>query len=254
MKELEQLLHLFKPVSLEEMAAVKLMNRVDTKYMVSITELESILRHLQAHYYVQVVNNEHIIPYSTLYYDTDDVQMYMAHHNKKLCRQKLRSRIYGYTENVFCEVKQKNNHGRTKKKRIAIHKEEWQNMLQQPYIVRFVQQYIPYPVSDLKAQVQTDFKRITMVNYDKTERITIDTDITFYNHATCKHAFAGNLVIMELKQDARKPSFFKQVLFDMRIKPRKISKYCLGTILTRPQTKANRFKEKLLFINRLNNN
>lgn len=252
MTEIERVLHLFKPISLEEMSAVKLMNRVDTKYMISLSQLGDILNQLQAHYYVQQVCDECIIPYSTLYYDTEDVQMYIAHHNRKLCRQKLRSRIYGLTENVFCEVKRKNNHGRTKKKRIAIKKEEWENMLQQPYIVEFVQQYLPYSISLLQPQVQTDFNRITLVNYSKTERLTIDKDVNFYNHVTGMHADAGNLVIMELKQDARKQSMVKQVLFDMRIKPHKISKYCLGTVLTRPQVKANRFKKKIRFIEELN--
>ena len=60
-----------------------------------------------------------------------------------------------------------------------------------------------------------------------------------------------SLVIMELKQDGRARSLLKEVLFDLRIKPYKISKYCIGTAMTRPDVKQNRFKKKLRKINKL---
>ena len=59
------------------------------------------------------------------------------------------------------------------------------------------------------------------------------------------------LVVMELKQDGRARSVLKQVLFDLRIKPYKISKYCIGTAMTRPEVKQNRFKKKIRRINKL---
>ena len=59
------------------------------------------------------------------------------------------------------------------------------------------------------------------------------------------------LVVMELKQDGRARSLFKEVLLELRIKPFKISKYCIGTCLTRPEVRQNRFKPKLRRINKL---
>ena len=53
------------------------------------------------------------------------------------------------------------------------------------------------------------------------------------------------LVVMELKQDGRAYSLLKDVLFDLRINPFKVSKYCIGTCLTQPSVKQNRFKKKL---------
>jgi hypothetical protein len=57
-----------------------------------------------------------------------------------------------------------------------------------------------------------------------------------------------------LKQDGNIPSYFKQVLLDMRIHPYRISKYCLGTMLTNPDVKMNRFKKKLRYIDKLHSN
>ena len=58
---------------------------------------------------------------------------------------------------------------------------------------------------------------------------------------------------MELKQDGRAHSLLKDVLFDMRIRPFKVSKYCIGTCMTRPEVKQNRFKKKLRRIEKLKN-
>ena len=56
---------------------------------------------------------------------------------------------------------------------------------------------------------------------------------------------------MELKQDGRAHSLLKDVLFELRIRPFKVSKYCIGTCLTRPEVKQNRFKKKLRRIEKL---
>lgn len=251
MTDIADILQTFKPISPEEMSTVKLMNRVDTKYMVYKHQLPYILQNLCAYYYVHTIQNTCIRTYNTVYYDTPHVQMYLDHHNKKPNRLKLRAREYGITGDVFCEIKRKNNKGRTRKKRIVIHKQEWLTMLQQPQTACFVQQYLPYDISTLSPQVQTGFKRITLVNYAYTERITIDIDLNFYNYTTHKQQPMEALVIIELKQNAHSPSYIKQVLSDMRVKPHKISKYCLGTMLTRSDVKTNRFKGKLNYIQKL---
>jgi hypothetical protein len=58
-------------------------------------------------------------------------------------------------------------------------------------------------------------------------------------------------MIIELKQDGKIPSKLKDCLADYRIFPGGISKYCLGTILTNPTAKYNRFKQKIRYIQKL---
>ena len=77
-----------------------------------------ILDRIHDRYFVQFNEGRRIADYNTLYYDTPDLKMYIAHHDRKLNRQKLRARIYVDSGIAFCEVKNKNNKGRTKKKRI----------------------------------------------------------------------------------------------------------------------------------------
>ena len=109
----------------------------------------------------------------------------------------------------------------------------------------------PYEVSTLSPHLVTAFDRITLVNYDKTERLTIDCNLRFENLRSGNKAAMTPLVVMELKQDGRAHSLLKDVLFEMRIRPFKVSKYCIGTCLTRPEVKQNRFKKKLRRIEKL---
>ena len=117
---IEDKLQMFNTITLAEMDKVKLMNRVDTKFLVTTEQLMEILDRISERYFVQFNEGRRIADYNTLYYDTPDCKMYIAHHNRKLNRQKLRSRIYVDSNLAFCEIKTKNNKGRTKKKRVSI--------------------------------------------------------------------------------------------------------------------------------------
>lgn len=240
-----------KPITLDEMKSVQLMNRIDTKYVVTDTQLREILSRVCDSYYAQEVENNRFSPYRTLYYDTPELAMYIAHHNRHLAREKVRVRTYVDTDLTFCEVKHKNNKGRTSKERIKM--ERVDNIVENPTTAAFLAERQPYEVRSLKPQLETAFKRVTLVNYEKTERLTIDCDLTFNDKMSGKMAKMAPLVVMELKQDGRAHSLLKDVLFDMRIKPFKISKYCIGICLTRPEVKQNRFKKKLMKIDKLKN-
>ena len=91
---LETILQQFAPISLEEMESVKLMNRIDTKYVVPRVVLPELLRLAQPEYYVQQIAGKRTGAYDTVYYDTEDLEMYILHHDRNLVRQKIRVREY----------------------------------------------------------------------------------------------------------------------------------------------------------------
>ena len=43
----------------------------------------------------------------------------------------------------------------------------------------------------------------------------------------------------------------KRILLSLRVKPVRISKYCIGTTLTDPDAKSNRFKVKIRTIRKI---
>ena len=239
-------------ITLDEMSSIKLMNRVDTKYVISEEYCMELLRRAVDKYSVQVIGDVRACRYSTLYYDTPDLEMYTVHHNRKLTRQKIRSRTYVESGITFIEVKNKTNTGRTKKKRIAIDESYFACVGKSPEAVAFLSEKGNYSPDVIQPALATIFDRITLVNHAHTERLTIDMNLRFVNMRaeTPQEAKVDRMVIVELKQDGLCYSPMKEILQDLRVKKLKVSKYCVGTALSNPTVKANRFKRKIRLINK----
>lgn len=245
-------LYQMTPIGLDDMKAVRLMNRVDQKYMASADLLEELLSRIADGYYVQHIEGNPLAPYRTLYFDTDDLRMYTMHHNKKLNRQKLRVRTYRSTDTTFFEIKNKDNKKKTRKVRIPVDVNMFDRVLEVPEVEQFVNGNTPYPVATLHPCLENRFERITLVDKGMSERITIDRGITFHNRATGINADIARLLVIEVKHEVGAPmSDIERTLHDLHVLPRRMSKYCIGTALTDPTAKYNRFKPKLLFIEKI---
>lgn len=240
-------------IKLSEMSAIKLMNRIDTKYLIPESLLPELLEKIKNDYLVQVVAGLPVSRYQTLYYDTADIEMYTKHHDNKLRRQKIRTRTYIDSSISFLEIKNKSNKGRTSKKRIPINLDDFADYHKNPEAVEFVRLNSVWGDVTLLPQVKNRFDRITLVNKGKTERLTIDGNLSFYNFQTGQEKDIPGLMIVELKQDGLAPSLFKDLLAAYKVPAKGFSKYCLGTVSTNPDAKSNRFKTKLRYINKLTN-
>ncbi|MBQ9193878.1 MAG: polyphosphate polymerase domain-containing protein [Bacteroidales bacterium] len=234
------------PISLDEMDAVKLMNRIDTKYLTDEKTLLGVLADAAAAgYRVLVAEGARISPYDSVYYDTEGLRMFSDHHNKRLRRQKVRTRAYVNSGSAFLEIKRKNNRGRTKKKRTEIPVAELPDFRADEAACRYLAGHSDFDASQLRPSVETLFQRITLVNPDLTERLTIDTRLCFKNFRTGLETSLLDAVIIELKQDGHAASQMKGILLAHRVKPARISKYCIAVTLTDPGAKSNRFKVKV---------
>lgn len=232
-----------EPITLEQMSSIRLMNRIDKKYVTNIGKLEKLLSLCKTEYYVQDIDGSRICPYHTVYFDTEDHKFYFDHQDGHLPRRKVRIRTYLQTGLTFLEVKKKNNHGRTKKTRIQIDSESFVPSVEAD---SFLCDSCSYRFAELHRIVENHFQRITLVNKDKTERLTIDFQIQFHNFETDFRCDTGDLVVIELKRDSLVYSPVKEIFRKLRIKESGFSKYCIGTILTNPYIKQNRFKKKLV--------
>ena len=242
-------------VSLEEMSSVSLMNRTDTKFITTAAVLQNILMDASMHgYRVCEISGQRLMGYESLYYDTPDLKMYTAHRNAKKTRQKIRVRTYLVGGETYLEVKRKNNHGRTKKKRILMPREHIADFGADPQAKAFLEEKSWWKYEELTPVTTTDFSRFTLVNPDMTERLTIDVDIRFRNVRSGRSAGLTDLVIIELKQDGRKFSQMRQILLQRRVFPFKISKYCMGVTLTDNDARPGRFIEKVRHVEKLTGN
>lgn len=301
-------------LDLDRIAAVRLMNRVDTKYLVDERRCMELLELAADQYYVQIIDDCRACRYATLYYDTPQWDMYHMHHNRRLTRQKIRTRTYVETGVTYLEVKNKSNKGRTHKRRMALDRSLFAAAATDTAAADFLRREARYAPETLSPSLATRFVRVTLVNRAMTERLTIDFDLHFDNvraadggnkdmnscgdtdmnsrgntdmngrkdmntigrgdmdingrgnngmtgmdngfrpAAEASHghtASLGRLVVIELKQDALAPSPMKQILAQLRVKPFKLSKYCIGEALTNPLVKHNRFKAKIRAIGKM---
>lgn len=248
--ELEHLVNEMPSISLDEMSAIRLMNRMDTKFLTNVPTLKLLLESAKDSYFSQENNGHRIAPYATTYFDTPDGhEMFRTHHCGRMPRTKIRVRSYLDSDQTFLEVKRKNNHGKTKKKRVAVGSLE--SVIQHREGEAFLTERSGYTWDDLIPTLSNRFRRITLVNKAKTERLTIDFDLHFHNQETGRHAEMTDVVIIELKRDGRVPSPIIPLIRDLRIKPSGFSKYCIGTVLTHPELPKNRFKKRLVRIGKV---
>ena len=246
MSNLPQIVANFLPISLDEMDDVKLMSRTDTKFAFRANKMPLLLEKLLPFYRILAIDGELIHDYKSLYYDTDCRKFYLDHHNGRVNRNKIRFREYVGSKLTFLEIKLKNNKGKTIKKRMKV--DAISNELstkQQNYIEKIIGKPM-----EVNAKQWINFSRITFVHKTQKERMTMDVNLTFENEnekGDMKH-----IVIAEVKQERMsRSSDFMRIAKEMHILPIRISKYCLTTLALNPELKKNRFKEKVLFINKL---
>lgn len=258
---MEKLLQEFSPITLDEMTGIKLMNRTDTKFVTNQSKLIKLLELAKSEYRVQEIDGRRIAHYYTMYFDTPSCEMFAAHQTGRKARQKLRIRSYVDSGLNFLEVKTKNNHGRTKKKRMTM--EEFDPIHPQRDISfhldtdtyreygGFLEGNLKYDPDRMTEQIENRFSRVTLVNKDKTERLTIDTGLSFHNITTGIDISLGDIVIIELKRDGLAHSPILDMLRSLRVMPMGFSKYCIGSALTNKRLKQNRLKPRLHQIERL---
>lgn len=244
--ELNTLIQQFETIGLEEMDAVQLMNRVDTKFTFNQNKLGMILPLLMADYKVLNVENSLITNYESMYFDDADLSAFSDHQRKKLNRFKVRFRKYMNSGISFLEVKHKIN-GRTEKTRIPVDVIPEKMTEEQLEFVR-----ISGVEGNLIPSLMNTFSRITFVHKTIPERLTLDVDISYQWEGSEKEI--SNIVIAELKQHkAQRNSIFFQLMKTHQIRPLRISKYCIGIIKMygKSNVKYNRFKKKLITLKKI---
>ena len=232
-----EVLALMQPVSLMEMDAVELINRIDTKFVFREELLPAVLGGLSHRYRVLELEGRKIHHYDSLYFDDDRMSLYLDHHNGRANRYKLRIRNYGTTGVSYMEVKRKTNTGRTVKSRrkTDVFRKDLDDVQRD-----FFRSQTGASAGAWKFSVKISFDRITLVSMDPPERVTIDLDLTFDNGNESR-SLAG-LVVAEVKQGGKQPSSFLLAMRERQIKPLPISKYCMAVSMLNRQVRRNLFK------------
>lgn len=103
--------------------------------------------------------------------------------------------------------------------------------------------------------MENHFNRVTLVNRQKTERLTIDTSLGFHNLVTGDELSLPGIAIIELKRgnfgQSLATSPILALLRQLRVKPMGFSKYCIGSALTNHSLPQGRIKQRLRAVAKL---
>ena len=240
-------LNAMETVSLAELDSVALLNRIDNKYVLNKQQLELILPVIQQNYSVLLIGNDKIFTYENNYFDTKDFQFYYDHHNGYTNRMKVRSRKYIETNTSFFEIKKKENIDRTSKTREKVDQliaEIDENKKEA------IQQLSRKPIADLMLTLNNKFNRITFVNNEQTERMTLDFNIHFSDDLNQKDF--SDFYVVEIKQSkSNGRSVVTEVLKKNNIREQSFSKYIFGIIALKDNVRMNNFLPLIKKINKL---
>lgn len=237
----------FAPIGLEEMNEVALLNRVDTKFVLTTGQLVKALAHLQADYWMLEVAGQRLNHYRTLYFDTPGFDLYHAHVNNRAERYKVRCREYADTQLSFLEVKHHTRKDRTIKERVRTAQPVAQL---DEKLETWLEGISPLDADRLEPKLRNTFTRLTLVSKQYCERVTLDIDLLFSADDRCVRL--DGLAIAEVKMDAaRGASPFLAQMSAQKIGQRGFSKYVMGVGMLYDGVKKNALKPKLLRIEKM---
>lgn len=239
------------PIGLNAIESVSLMNRIEIKYLLSVSKLTDLIDLMKKKYNVLEIENVRAFPYLTTYMDTPDYLFYNQHVRGELCRHKIRYRKYEFTGDSFLEIKRKTNKGRTFKWRILNN--------QKPYFfdsqaLSFINEHLPVNSSMMNPVLINRFTRITLAGLDSKERVTIDYNISFTELVNLGHVEIPYLAVVELKKERySQNSPFNSLIKQLNIHPSRFSKYCTGNAILNDLLRKNTIKPTLLLLNKIEN-
>ncbi len=244
--EINSLLDCFQDISLKELDTLKLMNRLDTKYVMPAHKIPALLKKAMENYVVVQIDGQKAMGYKTCYIDTTDRQLYINHQNGRLNRFKIRYRTYLSTNSTFLEIKRKTNKGKTLKSRIQV--EQYGSLSDND--ISFMGSKVNLPQKPVEVAMENHFYRITLASFKTNERITIDFGLGFSN--SNNQVEMPQICIVELKREKTVGKTPMQlILKNLSVYQRGFSKYCMGMALLNPGLKQNSFKMNKLFIKKI---
>lgn len=226
------------PIGLAELdRRAALQTRVDRKYLVPAGTVQRLLGEFGCGLRVLDIGGRRCFDYRSVYFDTRGLSCYHQHLQGRRRRFKVRTRTYVQSGLCRLEVKGKGARGQTVKK----------NRRHDPHLAHvldaaasaFVDERLgDAGVADtLCPALDTLYRRATLLDTVSGTRMTCDTGITWRRDGRHPATLDG-AVLVETKSE-RGASPLDRWLWSQRLRPRSMSKYCLGVAMLYPGVRAN---------------
>jgi hypothetical protein len=230
------------PIGLDELVErASLLSRLDRKYLLPIADLPFMLGGLADDVMVLEMDRRREFGYRSIYFDTPELDGYLATARSRRRRFKLRIRSYLDSGLHFLEVKTRGGRGDTVKNRIPYDGDHRQlgadarayagTVLAEAGIRSGPLQVVPV--------LTTHYLRTTLFAPSCGSRVTIDTGLVW----TLPDGTAlrtPELAIVETKSD-RTTSDVDRLLWSMKHRPCTVSKFGTGLAALRPDLPSNRW-------------
>jgi hypothetical protein len=233
-----------RPIGLDELVArAELSRRYDAKYVVPVAKLAELVERWAPRMRVLEVDGRRATDYRSTYFDTPDLRTYRDHLQRRRRRFKIRSRHYGDPAAAMLEVKLKGWRGQTIKHRVAHPGGDWTQLDADG--LRFIEvtlrdAYDGLLVPEFLEPVATTlFERTTLVDLAAGERITIDRSLLIESSGQSIE-LGRDHAVLETKSPAVRGAATSE-LNAMGLRPDRVSKYCLGIVVSRQDVRGNQW-------------
>ncbi|HRE00874.1 MAG TPA: polyphosphate polymerase domain-containing protein [Ilumatobacteraceae bacterium] len=230
----------------EVLAAAELTTRVDRKYIVPHAMIHEVVACVtgaaSSDLHVLEIDGRRSSLYETVYFDTPNRQSYLGAAYGRRRRFKVRTRTYLDSDRCQLEVKLNGGRGESAKVALAMPSRDRGRITAEGYA--FISEHLPVTLDGpLHPAVTTRYRRMTVVDYAGTARITCDTDLSMEapdGRVACLDA----AVVVETKSSGP-PTMFDRVLWRHGCRPAPISKFAVGMALLVPGLPANKWHRTL---------
>ncbi len=234
------------PIGLPDLVdRAALQTRVDRKYIVPGGEVESLLSGLGAGTEVLEIDGVRTFTYETIYFDTPDLLSYLLTARRRRRRFKIRTRVYLDSALCVLEVKVPGSRGRTVKHRTPYRYADQTTLAPGRQFVDGVlarQAIVIGPEAPFLPTLATRYQRSTLFLPETASRVTIDTDLSWYDDH--RRLSLSELAVVETKTSST-PSGIDRQLWRRGHRPVRVSKYCTGLAALRQDLPAWRWQRVL---------
>lgn len=217
------------------LAVRELRRRSDTKFVMRPEHASAVLGQLVGNYAVLAAGDARVASYRTLYFDTADLEFFHAHRRGRRVRRKVRIRHYPERRLSVLEVKSRRSEHETSKVSRTHPFGECELSADERAFLRLHTGC----TRELRRQVWTNFRRITLLGLRSEERVTLDLDLEV--ETGCGRRSLEAIAIVEVKQRPFcRDTVAMAALRANGRRPGSLSKYCTAVALTRPELRVNR--------------
>ncbi len=236
----------FTPVSLSEIDRGWLgKRRFDRKFLITENQFRDFLTRQTKDFAILNINDMTSFQYRTEYFDTDSLDCYHDHLQRKSRRAKIRLRTYLDSGQSRIEVKVRL--GNVQSIKFAQENAVNYDSPQQEFVRAVLLEHLPNSnlaekATQLRSTALNTYQRSTLLHRNQSERITVDSSLVLQAFGT-EYSTKAGLLLLEVKSLNRRAETVRNLLLS-GVRPIRFSKYCASIDLSavdRPRVHRRKF-------------